>query len=129
MHGAVALTNSWLKKDSSTNVAVYVIWSPQLGAKEKHVASATALVPDRRAKHYWDERMLIGTAFQSLLGLPVAAWDTWMLFDRTATWRGDDPPNPAWWEHQLRAGPPELHLNPERFAAHAGSLEANSHRR
>jgi len=130
MKGAVALTNEWLKKDSSTNIAVYVVWSPQLGAEEKYVASATALVPDRRATHYWDGNMLVGSAYQPLLNLPAPAWDTWMLFDRDATWRGDTPPKPAWWEHQLNAGPPELHLNPVRFASHAEALKSvsGSHR-
>jgi hypothetical protein len=126
MKGAVALTNSWLKKDSSTDVAVYVVWSPQLGAQEKHVASATALVPDARAHHYWDGGMLVGSAFKALLGLPGAAWDTWMLFDRDAAWHGDVPPKPAWWEHQLSAGPPQLHLDPDRFASHAEALKSVS---
>lgn len=126
MHGAVALTDAWLKKDSSSNIAVYVVWSPQLGAQEKHVASATALVPDPRARHYWDGSMLVGSAYQPLLGLPAAAWDTWMLFDRDAVWHGDTPPKPAWWEHQLNAGPPELHLDPARFASHAEALKSVS---
>jgi predicted acylesterase/phospholipase RssA len=130
MHGAVALTDAWLKKDTSSNIAVYVVWSPQLGAQERHVAGATALVPDARARHYWDGGMLVGTAYQPLLGLPAAAWDTWVLFDRDAMWRGDTPPKPAWWEHQLSKGPPELHLDPERFASHAEALESvtGSHR-
>ena len=123
MKGAVALTDAWLKKDSSANIAVYVVWSPQLGAQEKHVASATALVPDARARHFWDGSMLVGSAYQPLLGLPAPAWDTWMLFDRDAMWRGDTPPKPAWWEHQLNAGPPELHLDAARFASHAEALK------
>jgi hypothetical protein len=126
MKGAVALTNSWLKQDSSTNVAVYVVWSPQLGAQETHVQSATALVPDRRARHYWDGGMLAGSAFQPLLSLPAPAWDVWMLFDRDAMWLGDTPPRPAWWEHQLGAGPPELHLDAGRFASHAEALKMAS---
>ena len=123
MHGAVALTDAWLKKDTSSKIAVYVVWSPQLGAQEKHVASATSLVPDRRARHYWDGHELVGRAYQPLLGLPAPAWDTWMLFGREAMWRGDTPPTPAWWEHQLNAGPPELHLDPSRFASHAEALQ------
>lgn len=123
MKGAVALTNAWLKKDSSTSIAVYVVWSPQLGAQEKHVASATALVPDARARHYWDGNMVVGSTFQPLLELPAPAWDVWMLFDRDAMWRADAPPRPAWWEHQLSAGPPELHLDASRFASHAEALK------
>jgi hypothetical protein len=124
MRGAVAVEKAWLAKDSSRATAVYLVWSPQLGAQERHVASAAALVRDPRATHYWDEAELVGRAYQSPLGLPAAAWDVWMLFDRDATWQGDTPPKPAWWEHQLRAGPSELHLDPERFASRAEALHS-----
>ena len=123
MHGAVALKEAWLAKDSSKDIAVYVVWSPQLGAQETNVASATGLIADARARHYWDGAMLVGTAFQPLLTLAAPAWDTWMLFDRNAMWRGDTPPMPAWWEHQLSKAPPELHLDPARFASHAEALK------
>ena len=122
MSGAVALHREWLRKDTSTNVAVYVVWSPQLGAEEKHVAGATSLIPDVRARHYWDGAELIGKAYQRYLKLEQPAWDVWMLFDRDAIWRGEAPPVPAWWEHQLRSGPPERHLNAARFASHAEAL-------
>ena len=121
MRGAVALEEAWLAKDSSKSVAVYVVWVPRLGAEEKHVASATALVPDHRARHFWDGGMLIGSAYQPVLKLEAAAWDTWMLFDQEAVWK-DAPPAPAWWEHQLSNAPPELHLDPDRFASHAEAL-------
>ena len=124
MHGAVALKNAWLDRDSSRNVALYVVWSPQLGAQEKHVASAMGLIPDARARHYWDGGMLVGSLYQPMLRLEAAAWDTWMLFDQDAMWRGDSPPQPAWWEHQLRNAPPELHLDPQRFASHAEALHS-----
>lgn len=124
IHGASELERAWLDKDSSRNVAVYVVWSPQLGAQEKHVASAMNLVPDLRAHHYWDGNELIGKAFEPVLGLPAPAWDTWMLFDRNATWRGTHAPTPAWWEHQLSVGPPDRHLDPERFASHAEALKS-----
>lgn len=53
-----------------------------------------------------------------------------MLFDRDAVWRADAPPKPAWWEHQLSTGPPELHLDAARFASHAEALKnvSGSHR-
>ena len=124
MRGAVALHSEWLAKDSLEDVAVYVVWSPQLGAEEKHVASATSLVPDARARNYWDGGMVVGRSFQPMLGLPVPAWDVWMVFDKDAMWRGDTPPTPAWWEHQLKAGPPERHLDAKRFASHAEALHS-----
>jgi hypothetical protein len=124
IHGASELQSRWLAKDSSSDIAVYVVWSPQLGAEEKHVASATALVSDKRARHFWDQGELAGSAFQSILSLPAPAWDTWMLFDRNAMWREAKAPTPAWWEHQLAVGPPELHLDPDRFASHAEALRS-----
>jgi hypothetical protein len=124
MRGAVALEKAWLRNDSSKEVAAYVVWSPQLGAKEKHVASATTLLPDPRARHYWDGEMFVGKAFQPLLSLPEPAWDTWMLFDKNTIWPADGPPKPAWWEHQLSTGPLALHLDPDRFASHAEALRS-----
>ena len=112
-----------MANDTSTNVAVYIVWSPQVGAKEKHVGSAAGLVPDPRARHYWDGERLIGTAYQPILGLSAPAWDVWMLFDKAAVWRENTPPKPAWWEHQLSAGPSDLHLDPKRFAERAKALQ------
>ena len=105
---------------------MYVVWSPRLGAEEKHVASATALIPGARVTHYWDGAMAVGTAYQPLLALRQPAWDVWLLFDRDAVWRGDTPPRPAWWEHQLHDAPPELHLDAARFASHALALHGAS---
>lgn len=122
MRGAVALENAWLKKDTLSDVAAYVVWSPQLGAEEKHVASATALVPDARVKHYWDGQMIVGSAYQPMIGSHAPAWDVWMVFDKNAMWRGDSLPRPAWWEHQMSSGPPELMLNADRWASHAVAL-------
>jgi len=121
LKGAAALQSAWLAKDSLKDVAVYVVWSSQLGAQEKHVASASALVPDRRARQYWDSQMLVGSAYQPVLHTSAAAWDTWMLFDKNAVWRADAVPRPAWWEHQL-SGPPQLKLDPDRWASHAIAL-------
>lgn len=122
LRGAEELHRVWLAKDSSRDVAVYVVWSPQLGATEANVPGGAGLVPDGRARHFWDPGEVVGTAFDSLLDLPLPAWDTWMLFDRTARWGPHGPPAPTWWEHQLSAGPPNLHLDPARFASHALAL-------
>lgn len=123
LSGAAKLQARWLGQDTSSNIAVYVVWSPQLGAEEKHVASASGLVQGARAHHFWDQSELAGLAFQGMLKLPAAAWDVWMLFDGNATWHDSAPPTPAWWEHQLGSAPPELHLDPARFASHAEALK------
>lgn len=122
LRAASELHRLWLAQDSSQNVAVYVVWSPQLGANEGHVAGGASLVSDPRVRHYWDPGELVGTAYDSLLDLPLPAWDTWMLFNRSATWGSHGPPTPTWWEHQLSSGPPDLHLNPTRWTSHAREL-------
>lgn len=113
----------WLADDPSEGVAVYVVWSPQRGAEEHHVAGATRLIPDARVSHFWDGERLVGTAYQPVLGLGEPAWDVWMLFGRDASW-AEAPPRPAWFEHQLGALPDSLHLDPARFARKASELEA-----
>ena len=117
-------------------MAVFVVWSSQLGAEERHVADATRLIPDPRARHYWDPDRLVGKAVTRRLQLMLdraptgdpAAWDVWLLFDRSARW-DSLPPVPAWWEHQTNMLPPERHLDPERFAARARELERRGARR
>lgn len=112
-----------MARDTTPSVAVYVVWSPQLGATERHVPGATALFPDPRATHYWDPDELVGALFAPGVGTDTPAWDVWMLFDRDAMWR-EGPPAPAWWEHQLGSLPGDRHLEPKRFADHAQRLEA-----
>ena len=112
-----------MEKDGSTDVAVYVVWSSQVG-RERNVGEAAEVIPDRRALHYWDGEQVVGKAFQPILGTPDAAWDVWMLFDTDVRWKGDSPPRPAWWEHQLRGMPDELLLDSERFAKKAREIEA-----
>jgi len=112
-----------LEKDGSADVAVYVVWSSQSGAKERNVADAASLVADRRTRHYWDAGQAVGKAFQPILGTSDPAWDTWLLFDRGARWEGNAPPRPAWWEHQLWGMTPERLLDPARFAKKAREIE------
>ncbi|HSR43121.1 MAG TPA: hypothetical protein VLL48_13130, partial [Longimicrobiales bacterium] len=96
-------------------MAVYVVWSPQLGARESHVPDATTLMPDPRARHYWDPTLSVGKGVSPYLGLDDPAWDVWLLFPRDAIW-GDGPlPPPEWWEHQLGSLPDSLRLDPDRF--------------
>jgi hypothetical protein len=118
-----------LNKSSNPDIAVFVVWSTQLGAQEKHAVDAMTTVTDERATHYWDPDNVIGRHYQALLHpngdeihLSGPAWDVWLLFDGTATWPSTDAPKPNWWEHQLRGMPDDVKLDPERFAAKASEL-------
>lgn len=111
-----------MEADRSRDVAVYVVWSNQVGGKEQNVPKAAGLVADRRALHYWDGEQRVGKAFQPILQTPEAAWDVWLLFDRGVQWEGATPPAPAWWEHQLYLMPSENRLDPARFAKKAREI-------
>lgn len=118
-----------MNESSDQDIAVFVVWSPQLGAKEKHAIDATKTVTDVRARHCWDPEMVIGRQYQTLLHpdgeeiqLSRPAWDVWLLFDGTAAWSAAGAPTPVWWEHQLRGMPDDVKLDPERFARKAAEL-------
>ncbi|MGH7623781.1 MAG: hypothetical protein ACREOJ_00495 [Gemmatimonadaceae bacterium] len=104
-------------------MAVYVVWSSQLGAQEKNVDAGTTLISDRRVRNFWDPGLVVGTAFSRAAGRTEPAWDVYLLFGPDATWPATAAPTPAWWEHQLSGLPPERRLDPTRFAAKAAALE------
>ena len=108
--------------DNDDDLSVLVVWSSQLGAEEKHVAEAAALMQDPRVRHYWDGARLAGKAFQAGLGLGSPAWDVWLLFPPGVRWEAGQAPEPAWWEHQLRGMPSDRRLDPKRFADKAREL-------
>lgn len=125
LRGVSELYDTWLSRTDDPAIAVYVVWSSQLGAAETHVPEATTLLPDPRARHFWDPERLVGRRFQPALGTQEAAWDVWMLFGRGTRWPEGEAPTIGWWEHQLGGMPPELRLDPERFAAEASALQGD----
>ena len=133
MRGVSSLYKQWLATQPGDDIAVFVVWSDQVGAQARHIPEAAELIPDPRARHYWDGDRAIGRAFQTLTAdggavrLSIEAWDVWLLFDRDARWTDSGPPQPAWWEHQLRElwdSQPGRRLTGERFAAKAAELRA-----
>lgn len=112
-----------MKEVEIESLSVHVVWSSQLGAKEKHVAGGAKLMDNERASHYWDPENRVGSAFQRhIANLRSPAWDVWMLFAPGVVWPDEIPPAPTWWEHQLGGLDPELRLDPDRFARKAVEL-------
>jgi hypothetical protein len=64
---------------------------------------AYSVLPDRRVKHFWDEKKLFGKHYGSRIKIPEGrlAWDVYFLFDANVTW-SDAPPMPSAWWHQLK---------------------------
>jgi len=94
---------------SPPELAAYFIWEPVLGDEDEDAARrATVLVPDSRAQHYWAPTDSTAWAFQA--ALPLAdefAWDVYLVYDRGVEWRGEPPPAPTYYQHQLVGRLPE----------------------
>jgi hypothetical protein len=102
---------------------VYVVWVPSLPAdNEERVPAATAKIPDERASHYWDEKGALKVAYQRALKMAEPAWDVYYVYDRDAEWKGELPPTPAYYMHQLRSLPPDRMLNGSKLAEEINKL-------
>jgi len=110
-----------LLKNADPDLEAFVVWVPELGAKEGNVADATSLVPDSRATHYWDPQEILGTTYGELLSTPGPAWDVYFLFARGVEWPNTGVPKPTFWMQQIGVTNAPL-LDPVRFAAEAASL-------
>jgi hypothetical protein len=111
-----------MRQVSDGDVRSYVAWVPVLRAEEKHVRSATKVVSDPRATHFWDGNGVLLSVFSPVLSISEPAWDIYMIFDRDARWERGSPPPPDFWMHQLgsrAAGPP---LDAAAFAARVDAL-------
>jgi hypothetical protein len=111
-----------LQQNQDQRLAAYVVWVPELRAQLKDVASATALVPDHRAKHYWDPDEIVGIKYGRVLKIDRPAWDVYMLFPTGTVWNRDEPPQPNFWMHQLGGVTNAPRLDPDEFAKRAAQL-------
>ena len=94
-----------------------VLYVPALGANEEHAKAAMSLLPGSRVSHYWDGSGMSGIEFQETLGIPMYAWDVWMIYEPGAQWdETSGPPQPAFWQHQLPSLPEDKKLDAEEFA-------------
>jgi hypothetical protein len=69
---------------------------------------------DRRVVQGWDAERRIGDLFANTLKLTRTAWDVYLLYPPGVTWKGNEPPLPAFWMHQLPSSwgaDQELRLN------------------
>ncbi len=75
--------------------------------------------------HVWDPSRQVGELFTKTLGLQSTAWDFYFLYSPGVTWDADEPPEPAFWMHQLPAASGadrDLVLYPSRFSQKLLSL-------
>ncbi len=53
--------------------------------------------------HVWDPTRQVGNLYSKTLGLQSTAWDFYFLYPPGVTWDEEEPPDPAFWMHQLPA--------------------------
>ena len=106
--GASVVQKEALAKIGSEKLKIYVVWINRYPGDGRNSAQeATELVPDKRARHFWDGWGTLGKQYGKTLKLPgdkKFAWDVYFVFEPKAEW-ADTPPTPFFWMHQL--GGPE----------------------
>ncbi len=102
---------------------MYVVWVPSLPAdNEGSVPAATTKIPDERASHYWDAEGKLKVAYQRSLKMDEPAWDVYYVYARDAEWKGELPPVPAYYMHQLSSLPPDRMLDGSKLAGEMNKL-------
>ena len=100
-----------LSQVSSDQIVIHVVWMPVLPSDNFEAAKeAPSLIPDPRARHYWNGDQSLGKVYGNTVALPSGrelAWDIYFVFGAGIEW-GEDVPVPSDWVHQL--GMDERHL-------------------
>ena len=125
LRGAAQSQEHILGTIDSADLSVYVVWAPKNGAREEHVDRVTKLVTDDRAVQYWDEYSAVAAPLDDMLSLTGPCAGIFMLYDGEASWDGDTPPEPLYWEDAHakelgRDGAPQF--DPQGFAGKVREL-------
>jgi hypothetical protein len=104
---------------ASQKLRGYAVWEPILRTDNLRGArKATTILPDPRVRHYWVAGQEVGEIFQSPLGLKdEVAWDVYLIYPPGVEWKGNRPPNPAYFMHQLHELPETRRLDAATLAA------------
>ncbi len=78
---------------------VFVIWTPTNGGDDLAVARARSaeVVEGDRTTFFWDRRRQVAHFLQGTFELPGLAEGMFLLYDRGADWKVDEPPLPTFW--------------------------------
>lgn len=75
-----------LEEYPETELAVYVVWEPMLGARRNHAVDAIELIPNSRVHHYWNDEFIAGEFFKDH-SFGRTAWDIFFLYGPGAGWQ------------------------------------------
>lgn len=102
---------------------MYVVWVRSLPKdNEERVPAATTKLPDQRASHFWDGDGKLKVAYKRLMKMEELAWDVYYVYGRGVEWKGELPPVPNYYMHQLYSLPPELMLDGDKLAEEINKL-------
>ena len=100
-------------------IDVFVVWIPAIGSDRfEATENAMTLIPDERARHYWDGSQALAEALSPTLGIRAKmAWDVYLVYDEAAEWGPSvyAPPQPLSWLHQKAGEDEALELTEERL--------------
>ena len=74
------------------DLAVYVVWVPRNGARERHVGRVTEIVTDHRATQYWDSGSVVADAYTEQLSLTGPCAGIFMVYPPGVRWDAEEPP-------------------------------------
>ena len=102
--GASVVEKQALDQIKGDKVKVFVVWIKRFfGDSQEAAQEAMALMPDRRARHFWDGSGQLSKRYAKFVELPDKrnfAWDVYFVFGPKAEWT-ENPPTPDFWMHQL----------------------------
>lgn len=94
-----ALEHAVASIPADSALRVLVIWTPTRGGDDLAVARArsAAVAEGNRTTFFWDGRRQVAHFLQGAFGLPEPAAGMFLLYDRDADWKVDEPPLPTFW--------------------------------
>ena len=97
-------------------IDVFAVWIPAIsGDRYEATENAMTLIPDERARHYWDGAQALGEALSPAIGIRAKmAWDVYLIYDDSVEW-GDTAPTPTSWLHQKGGEDPALELTEKKL--------------
>lgn len=91
-----------IKRVSDDRMRAYIVWLPIFGGDFKGEARKLSnSFQDRRVSYFLDPKSETAKQFERVLKTErFIAWDVYLLYGADASWE-EEPPQPAFWMHQL----------------------------
>jgi hypothetical protein len=115
LRGSSEVRKSLSDQLGNPDLSVFVVWVPELGAKERHVSAAATFIESPQVSQYWDPSEGVSKAYGQLLSTPGVAWDVYFLFPPGVKWTRNVP-KPPFWMQQLSGVKNAPHLDASIFA-------------